>query len=106
MKRWMWAAALALLPAAGRAQEPLDEGAVVSELVVRPATPGPAWWRVSDADSAVYILIVPNVSVTDRPWDKTVLERRMNGANVFILPFELSLADPRSIAGMGAALAQ
>jgi hypothetical protein len=107
MKMWVWAAALALLPMAGaRAQEPLDEGVVVSELVVKPATPGPAWWRVADADSAVYILVVPGVSVTDQPWDRTVLERRMQGANVFIIPFQLSLADPRSIAGMGAVIAQ
>jgi hypothetical protein len=61
---------------------------------------------VSDQDSAVYILVLPSVNVTDRPWDKTVLVRRMQGANVFITPFELSLGDPRSIAGMGAALAQ
>jgi hypothetical protein len=106
MKRLMISAALALLAGTAWGQEPLDEGVVVSELVVRPATTGPAWWRVSDEDSAVYVLIVPGVSVSDRPWDKTVVERRMRGANVFIVPFQLSLANPRSIVGMGAVIAQ
>lgn len=112
MNRPALAAALASLPlTAAAAQEaappaPPLEGTVVSELVVRPDNPGPAWWRVSDDDSAVYILVLPSVTVTDRPWDKTVLERRLKGANVFITPFELSLGDPRSIAGMGAMLAQ
>jgi hypothetical protein len=106
VKQIVWAATAALCLVGGASAQGLDEGTVVSGLVVRPGTPGPAWWRVSDADSAVYILILPNVSVTDRPWDRSVLERRVQGANVFILPFELSLADPRSIAGMGAVLAQ
>src|SRR4051812_45349192 len=108
MKRLGYTVAALTLVAAPvlAADQAPDEGVVVSELVVGPPNPGPAWWRVSDADSAVYILIVPGVTVTDRPWDKSVLERRIKGANVFILPFELSLADPRSIAGMGAMVAQ
>ena len=40
-------AALAFAPLAS-AQEPKpDEGVLVSEVIVRPLTPGPAWWRVS-----------------------------------------------------------
>jgi hypothetical protein len=106
MKRLMVSAALALLAGTAWAQEPLDEGTVVSELVVRPATPGPAWWRIADADSAVYVMIAPTISVAGQPWDSSVLERRMAGANVFILPHALDIADVRSIAGMGAALVQ
>ena len=82
---------------------PLDV-TVVEELVARPATPGPAWWKVSDADSAVYIMTAPWTAPKGLAWDRTVLERRMNGANVYISPLDFSLLDPRSIVGMGGVL--
>lgn len=108
MKRLILGLAVTCLsPSVGAAQgeEPVD-ATVVSELVVRPATPGPAWWRVADADSAVYVLILPDVTVKGEAWDRSVLERRMAGANLFILPHALSVADPRNIAGMAGLVAQ
>ncbi|MGZ3377139.1 MAG: hypothetical protein ACXU8S_11130, partial [Phenylobacterium sp.] len=36
------------------------EGAIVSELVVQAKEPGPAWWKVSDKDTTVYILGLPD----------------------------------------------
>lgn len=77
---------------------------VVEELIARPLTPGPAWWRVADADSAVWIMTEPFTTPRGLAWDRTVLERRMEGANQYISPFDLSLLDPRSIVGMGGAL--
>jgi hypothetical protein len=61
------------------------EGVVVSELVVRAKEPGPPWWRVSNGTSTVYILAVPDgVIPPGVAWDRTVLERRLTGANAAI----------------------
>ena len=79
---------------------PLDV-TVVEELIARPLQPGPAWWKVSDADSAVYIMTVPYETPAGLAWDRTVLERRLDGANIYISPVDFSLLDPRSIVGMG-----
>ncbi|CAN5240189.1 TraB/GumN family protein [soil metagenome] len=107
--------ALACLAAAamvgqGFAQDSGQEGEedqnLVAELVVKPSEPGPAWWRVSDADSRVYILIFPDTSIRDMPWDKTVLERRMAGANQLLTPMGFNLLDPRSLPGITAAVVQ
>ncbi|MGZ6014731.1 MAG: TraB/GumN family protein, partial [Phenylobacterium sp.] len=61
------------------------EGAIVSELVVQAKEPGPAWWKVSDKDTTVYILGLPD-GPTPRGvnWDRSVLERRLTGANAAI----------------------
>ena len=64
---------------AGAVADP--EGAIVSELVVQAKEPGPAWWRVSDADTTVYILGMPDGPVPRGVnWDRSVLERRLTGA--------------------------
>lgn len=61
------------------------EGAIVSELVVQAKEPGPAWWRVSDKDTTVYILGMPDGPVPRGVnWDRSVLERRLTGANAAI----------------------
>lgn len=93
-------AALALVlllgSAPSQAQVPLDpaqpdpndpDGTLVEELVVMARDKGPAWWRVSDADTTVYVLGAPGVLPKSQPWDQSVLERRLQGANVVILPF-------------------
>ena len=67
---------------------PQDPDAVlVEELVVTAREIGPAWWRVSDADSTVYVMGVPSVIPKGSGWDASVLERRLKGANRVILPF-------------------
>jgi len=99
------AAALALLVAGPAApQEPPSEEAEVSELVVRPATPGPAWWRVSDADASVYILVIPPVTPLSMSWDKSLLQIRLDGANRVLTPFDFSIV--RSLPGIATALIQ
>lgn len=85
------AAALSLAlaaPAAGQAGRRADdpEGALVEELIVTARERGPAWWRVSDADTTVYILGVPGGPLpADMKWDRAVLERRMTGAHSVIM---------------------
>lgn len=84
------AALLCALPAAAQVgpDPPLDpDEALVEELVVRGRLPGPAWWRVSDADTTVYVLGVPSLAPKRMQWDRAIFERRLAGANVVILPF-------------------
>jgi hypothetical protein len=83
------AAALSLLAAgSASAQTPVDdpEGTVVSELVVRAKLPGPAWWRVSDADTTIYVLGLPDSFPKNQVWDQSILNRRLQGANTLITP--------------------
>lgn len=81
-----------LLTVPARAQvpppAPADPDAVlVEELVVVGRDIGPAWWRVVDADTTVWVLGVPSLAPKRMAWDRTVFERRLKGANVVILPF-------------------
>lgn len=78
-------------PTGGQASVPLTpedpDATLVEELVVRGRLPGPAWWRVSDADTTVYVLGVPSLAPRRMEWDRAIFERRLQGANVVILPF-------------------
>jgi uncharacterized protein YbaP (TraB family) len=88
---------LASLPSAALAQQAVDSSGpialrpvdaqanLVEELIVNAPMPGPAWWKVSDADTTVYVLGVPGVVPDDLAFDDTVLKRRLDGANVLIL---------------------
>lgn len=72
-------------PAAAQTSDP--DAVLVEELVVTGRLPGPAWWRVSDADTTVYVLGAPSVMPKSLVWDDSVLTRRLEGANRVILPF-------------------
>ncbi len=63
-----------------------DPNAIVEELVVTARYPGPAFWRVSDADSEVWIMAVPYFIPEKMVWDKTRTEQVLKGANSLILP--------------------
>lgn len=82
-------ALLAALPVSAQVSPtPVDPDAtLVEELVVRGRLPGPAWWRVSDGDTMVYVLGVPSLAPKRMEWDRAIFERRLEGANVVILPF-------------------
>lgn len=81
-------AAVLLAPPAAAQAPPADPDAVlVEELVVTALLPGPAWWRVSDADTVVYVLGAPSIMPKSLAWDQSVLARRLEGANRVILPF-------------------
>ncbi|HEX2559016.1 TraB/GumN family protein [Phenylobacterium sp.] len=110
-KRWAGAAlaaVLALTAGAPAAQVPLTpapsalpldpDEVLVEELVVVGRLPGPAWWRVSDADTTVYVLGVPSVATKQLAWDRGVLERRLQGANEVIVS-----VDPVKVRALGAA---
>nr|WP_295112690.1 TraB/GumN family protein [uncultured Caulobacter sp.] len=61
---------------------------VVEELVVSAKLPGPAWWRVSDADTTIYVLGMPVAVPKGMAWDKSVVERRLDGAFTILTPPE------------------
>lgn len=78
------------------------EETVVEELVVNAKLPGPAWWRVSDADTTVYILGTPSALPRGQGWDRTIVERRLTGAFALITPPEAKagLRDTPALLGM------
>lgn len=67
-----------------RAADP--EAVVVEELVVRGRTPGPAWWRVSDADSTVWVLGVPSYLPKNTAWNDLPLKARLAQSKLLIMP--------------------
>ncbi|MDQ0464871.1 hypothetical protein QO010_002655 [Caulobacter ginsengisoli] len=71
----------------GAAAPPVEdpEGTLVEALVVAPRTPGPAWWKVSDGDTTVWILAMPEGGLPPGvAWDQSVVARRLKGANSLI----------------------
>lgn len=75
-------------PAGAQAPDPYDpDGVLVEELVVTARLPGPAWWRVSDADTTVYVLGAPSVAPKRQAWDRMLFDKRLEGASQVILPF-------------------
>lgn len=99
------AASLIAAPAAAQFGPPaMDaETTVVEELVVR-AIGGPAWWKVADADTTVYILASPGPLPKDLSFDQTTLQRRLTGANQVILPPEVDFG-PMVLTAIPGALA-
>ena len=87
--------ALAVSPALAQqavdASGPIDlqridpQADLVEELVVNARLPGPAWWKVSDADTTVYVLGVPAMTPGKLEVDESVFKRRIDGANVLIM---------------------
>lgn len=87
-------AALALsASASGAAAQALPdpEGVLVEALIVRAKEPGPAWWRVKDADTTVWILAAPDNVPVGVTWDDRYLRRRIAGANQLIIGNRISL---------------
>jgi uncharacterized protein YbaP (TraB family) len=81
--------ALAQVPITPARPDPADPDAVlVEELVVTARDRGPAWWTVSDGDTTVYVLGAPSLAPKHMEWDRSVFERRLQGASVVILPFQ------------------
>lgn len=96
-----------LFPAAAAAQSPpIDdvEATVVQELVVRARLPGPAWWKITDEDSTVYVLGLPESLPKGMAWDQSVLVKRLQGANKLITPPQVAvgagLRDVPALMGM------
>jgi uncharacterized protein YbaP (TraB family) len=103
-------AALALLASPAFAQQAVDasgpidlkrvdpEANLVEELIVNARLPGPAWWKVSDGDTTVYVLGVPAMVPNKIEVDHSVLKRRLDGANVLIMGQEADISVVRVIA--------
>lgn len=65
---------------------PVDSQAnLVEELIVNARLPGPAWWKVTDGDTTVYVMGMPAFAPKKLDFDDSVLRRRLDGANVLIL---------------------
>ncbi|NEX94538.1 TraB/GumN family protein, partial [Caulobacter sp. 17J65-9] len=80
-------AAVLMLSAGPAAAQTLEDpdATVVEDLIVKGRLPGPAWWKVSDGDSTVYILGVPDGPLPPgTTWDHAVLENRLKGAHTLI----------------------
>ena len=73
------------------------EANMVEELVVNARLPGPAWWKVSDADTTVYVLGVPALTPAKLEVDESVFKRRVDGANVLIMGQEADVSVVRLI---------
>ena len=73
------------------------EANLVEELVVNARLPGPAWWKVSDADTTVYVLGVPAMTPSKMDVDSSVLKRRLDGANVLIMGQEADVSVVRIV---------
>jgi uncharacterized protein YbaP (TraB family) len=97
------ATALVLAVSPATAAEPvpglgIDDGeSVIEELVVTARYPGPAFWRVKDEDSEVWILGVPNTTQKRFYWDRTRLETVLTGANVLLLQPTVAISPARAI---------
>lgn len=86
MKRLALIAAVALAPLAAHAQVDDPEANLVEALVVNAKLPGPAWWKVSDADTTIYILGTLAALPKGAAWDTSVLDHRLDGAFALIMP--------------------
>ena len=91
------ALALVALAASVGAQVPItpaqpipgdSDAVLVEELVVTARLRGPAWWRVSDGDTTVYVLGSPSIAPKRMQWDRSVFERRLQGASMVIVPYQ------------------
>jgi uncharacterized protein YbaP (TraB family) len=72
---------------------PVDPNAtLVEELIVNARLPGPAWWKVTDADTTVYVLGIPAMVPSDTKAEEGVLRRRLDGANVLIMGQEADVS--------------
>ncbi|WP_296596074.1 TraB/GumN family protein [Phenylobacterium sp.] len=87
---WMATASVAAAQPRTAIEDP--EANIVSELVVQAREPGPAWWKVSDADTTVYILALSDERLPKGlAWDQRWLQRRLKGANSLIVGTRVSL---------------
>lgn len=93
--------ALAQEPPPSAASPADPDAALVEELVVVGRLPGPAWWRVSDQDTTVYVLGVPSLAPKRMEWDRAIFENRLEGANAVVLPFTNIRAKTSGLLGAG-----
>ncbi|MBI1682062.1 TraB/GumN family protein [Caulobacter hibisci] len=71
---------------------------LVEELIVNARLPGPAWWKVSDADTTIYVLGAPGLTPSGLTYDDSVIKRRLEGADRLIMGQEADISVVRMIA--------
>ncbi len=89
MRTMLTGLALAAMTASGAARAQViddPQANVVEALVVSAKLPGPAWWRVSDGDTTIYVMGVPSALPKGHAWDQSVLDRRLDGAFALLTP--------------------
>lgn len=77
--------ALAAAPATAQPESD-PEGTLVEELVISSNLGGPAFWKVSDGDTTIYVLGVPGALPRGAKWDERRLAMRLKDAKALILP--------------------
>lgn len=77
--------ALAAAPATAQPESD-PEGTLVEELVISSNLGGPAFWKVSDGDTTIYVLGVPGALPKGTRWDERRLAMRLKDAKALILP--------------------
>lgn len=59
--------------------------ALTALLAFSPAFAAPAWWRVADGRSEVWIIGAPNLAPDNFSWDAHVVDQRLKGAQTLII---------------------
>lgn len=65
--------------------EPEADPTLVDELLISGIRPGPAFWKVADADSVVWVLGVPGAFPKDIAWNQSEMRAHLDGANELIV---------------------
>ena len=73
------------------------EGRLIDELIVTGRMASPAWWRVSDQDSTVWVLGLPAGLPKGTSWNERSLKDRLSHARSLILPPLLRVAPLKAI---------
>ncbi len=72
-------------PGPAAAEAPAEDVTLVDALIVRAARPGPAFWKVSDGDSTVWVMGVPGALPKGLNWKHEELRAHLRNANVLIV---------------------
>ena len=64
---------------------PIEDATLVDSLVVKGTRPGPAFWKVSDGDSTVWVMGVPAALPKGTTWKHDELKAHLRNANVLIV---------------------
>ena len=89
----------AIAPAAGQGlrRDADPEAVMADELVVQARTPGPAWWRVTNGASEVWIIGVPVGLPKGTNWSDRSLQAHLGKARELITPAQVHVGPLKAI---------